>query len=376
MSQRSRHILAPLVLALVAAAAGVHAGPGAHGPNGEHLGGAAAPAASGLARLPDGSVNVPKPAQRRMQLRTVLAPQTQAAETVELNGRVAADPNAGGRVQAVHGGRVEAGPHGLPLAGQPVRRGQVLAYLRHHAEPFAEANQRAELAALRASRQIAEQRLNRLEALEGTTPRKEIEAARAELASLKAREASVGGSIGMRETVVAPVTGVIVRADVQLGEVVQAHDTMFEIVDPARLVVEATTADAGLAQRLQTAHLVQHPAYRLRLVGAAGALRDGVLPLTFKATAPRGTAALAVGQPVTVVAQLAERVKGIVLPAAAVVRNPANEPVVWIKVGAERFVPQPVDLRMLDAGTVIVTRGLAPDNRVLVQGAALVNQIR
>jgi hypothetical protein len=59
-----------------------------------------------------------------------------------------------------------------------------------------------------------------------------------------------------------------------------------------------------------------------------------------------------------------------------VVRNPANEPVVWIKSGAERFIPQPVQLRPLDAATVVVTHGLGADNRVVVQGAALIAQIR
>jgi hypothetical protein len=59
-----------------------------------------------------------------------------------------------------------------------------------------------------------------------------------------------------------------------------------------------------------------------------------------------------------------------------VVRSPANEPIVWIKTGAERFMPQPVQVQPLDAGTVLVTQGLSADNRVLVEGAALVAQIR
>jgi len=58
------------------------------------------------------------------------------------------------------------------------------------------------------------------------------------------------------------------------------------------------------------------------------------------------------------------------------VRSPSNEPIVWIKTGAERFMPQPVQIQPLDAATVLVTQGLAADNRVLVQGAALVAQIR
>jgi hypothetical protein len=105
------------------------AAPGAHGPNGEHLDApGTAVNASGLARLPDGSVNVPKLAQRRMAIRTLLAPESEAAATVELPGRVVMDPNASGRVQAVHGGRIEPGPKGLPVAGQAVRRGEVLAW--------------------------------------------------------------------------------------------------------------------------------------------------------------------------------------------------------------------------------------------------------
>ena len=39
-------------------------------------------------------------------------------------------------------------------------------------------------------------------------------------------------------------------------------------------------------------------------------------------------------------------------------------------------MPQPVQVQPLDAGTVLVTQGLSADNRVLVQGAALVAQIR
>jgi len=53
------------------------AGPGAHGPNGEHLDQAPSSSVGGLARMPDGSVNVPKLAQRRMELRTQIAPETE-----------------------------------------------------------------------------------------------------------------------------------------------------------------------------------------------------------------------------------------------------------------------------------------------------------
>ena len=355
-----------------------HAAPGAHGPGGEHLDAPGTVNASGLARLPDGSVNVPKLAQRRMGIRTVMAPESAAAATIELPGRVVMDPNAGGRVQAAHGGRIEPGPRGLPVAGQKVARGEVLAFVRHHTEPYAMANQQSQLSELRANRTLAEKRMQRLESLEGTVPRKEIDAARAELQSLSERERAVGDSLVSREALTAPVAGVIARADVIAGQVVESRDILFEVIDPARVLVEAVTVEASLIGRVGSAHLASVPGVTLKLLGGARSLRDGVLPLTFSARADKaGTALpLAVGQPITVVATLNESAKGFVLPAQAVVRNSSNEPVVWIKSGAERFIPQPVQYRPLDAQTVLVVQGLGTDNRVVVLGAPLISQIR
>ena len=363
------------ILAMVSALS-AWAGPGAHGPNGEHLDQASSPTAGGLARLADGSVNVPKLAQRRMGLRTQLAPESEAASTIQLPGRVVADPNASGQVQATHGGRVEPGPRGLPMAGQAVKQGEVLVWVRHHADPFALAAQQSQRAELKAARDLAEQRLRRLEMLEGTVPRKDIDAARIDVQSLTEREQRIAASLDVREPLRAPVSGVIARADVKAGQIVETREVLIEVIDPARLMVEASTPDVSLGSRLGAAHLAGLGGVKLQLVGAARSLRDGMLPLNFRASVAAGAAPLAVGQTVTLVAALKERRKGIVLPASAVVRSPANEPIVWIKTGAERFMPQPVQVQPLDAGTVLVTQGLAADNRVLVQGAALVAQIR
>lgn len=365
-----------IALACLTMAAAVHAGPGAHGPNGEHLDGppdVAVP--NSLARLPDGSVNVPMLAQRRLGIRTVVAQETDAAATLELPGRVVMDPNAGGRVQTLSGGKVQPGPKGLPVAGQSVRKGEVLGLVVYNAAPFEVANQQAQLAELRSNRHLAQQRLQRLESLEGTVPRKDIEAARAELESFAAREKAIGASVGATERLVAPLSGVIARADVVAGQVVEPKDVLFEVVDPARVLVEATTSDASLGTKLGAASLAGVPDVKLQFLGAARSLREGALPLTFR-VAGTGALPLAIGQPVTVVAALNETVKGIVLPAQAITRSSANESVVWVKASAERYVPQPVQFRALDAQRVVVTQGLGADNRVVVQGAPLIAQIR
>jgi len=365
-----------IALSFMALVADVGAAPGAHGPNGEHLDTRPAVASGNtLARLPDGSVNVPMLAQRRLGIRTLVALETDATATVELPGRVVIDPTASGRVQTVIGGKVDPGPSGLPVAGQAVRRGQVLAYVHHHAEPLAVAAQRAQLSEIRSNLALAEQRVKRLESLEGTVPRKEIEAARAELESLAARDKALQTGLNVREPLVAPVSGVVARAEVVSGQVVEPRDVLFEIVDPTRILIEATTTDVQLAIGLSRATLVGIDGVELQFVGGARALREGTLPLTFRARAAKPLP-LALGQPVTVLAAQKEHVRGFVLPAQAITRNPANEPVVWIKSGAERYIPQPVQFRALEAQTVVVTHGLGADNRVVVQGAALIAQIR
>ncbi|MFC0253625.1 efflux RND transporter periplasmic adaptor subunit [Massilia consociata] len=350
------------------------AGPGAHGPNGEHLDDKASATAGGLARLPDGSVNVPKPAQRRMGVRTLMVKEGEFARTVVLNGRAAIDPNAGGRVQAPFAGQIAPGPSGLPVAGQRVTKGQVLARLRPLGSAIERGNQAAQLAELRANRDLLVKRVKRLESLEGVVPAREVEAARAELLATIGRERAVAQSVGGMETIVAPASGVIASASVLNGQMVESREVLFEIVDPQQMLVEALSTDASLARRISAATLQDVPDVELTLLGGGRSLRDGALPLNFRA---RGaTLDLAVGQPVTVLARLDTTVKGIALPAAALARNPANETVVWIKSGAQRFIALPVEATALDARTVIVTKGLSPDNRVVVSGASLINQIR
>ena len=90
---------------------------------------AAAASGNGPRRLPDGSVFLPKPAQRQIGVRTLQVEAGELPKATELSGKVVMDPNAGGKVQAIVAGRVTPGPRGLPLPGQTVKKGEVLAYV-------------------------------------------------------------------------------------------------------------------------------------------------------------------------------------------------------------------------------------------------------
>ena len=152
-------------------------------------------------RLPDGSVFLPKPAQRQIAVTNRTCRNKGAPRAIELAGKVVMDPNAGGKVQPVQAGRIEAGPRGLPGAGQSVSKGQILAYVVPSASQIERSNQAAQLAELRASRALAEKRVARLKQLADTIPRKEIEVAESEIVSLSGRIAAVGaGPVHTRGT--------------------------------------------------------------------------------------------------------------------------------------------------------------------------------
>ena len=338
--------------------------------------GASSATTSGPQRLPDGSVFLPKPAQRQIGVRTAVTAIAALPQSVELQGRVVMDPNAGGKVQAVLAGRLQPGPKGLPTVGQAVRAGEVLAYVAPSSGQIERANQSAQLAELRASKALAEKRLARLRELSDTVPRKEIEAAESEVSSLGERITAVGGGLTNRDVLVAPVAGVIASANAVSGQVVEARELVFEVVDPKRLRVEAMAYDLALAQNVGGAYLAVGPE-RVPLVflGAARVLREHALPLAFRAEGG-ALAALAVGQPVRVFVTTRATVEGVAVPAASLVKNPANETIVWVKTAAEHFAPRPVRVEPLDGTRVAVVAGLRGDERVVTAGATLVNQIR
>jgi cobalt-zinc-cadmium efflux system membrane fusion protein len=221
------------------------------------------------------------------------------------------DPNAGGKVQPLNAGRIEPGPRGLPNAGQAVRKGEVLAYV----VPVGGAHRALQpggTAGRAACRQgLADKRVARLQELADTVPRKEIEAAESEAASLTARIAAVGGGLSTREALLAPVSGVIASANVVAGQVVDARELIFEIVDPSRLRIEALAFDAAIAQHRHRDDGRGQPSVCRSLSSAPrAACVNKRCPWP---SVPRANALnmLAVGQPVRVFVQTKDKVKGI-----------------------------------------------------------------
>lgn len=328
-------------------------------------------------RLADGSLFVPKSAQRAWGVRTRLAVTATHAATVELNGTVIPDPDTGGLVQATQTGSVLPGPTGMPVPGRVVKRGEVLAYLRPAANAVDRGNQQAQLAAIESQRLLAEQRVQRLERLAGTAgavSQETLDVARAEAASLQRQREFVGNSVSGRDALVAPVSGVLSATHVVAGQVVDAKETLFKIVDPSRLWVEALAYDPALVAGVRTASArAGDVPLALAFVGGGRSLRAQALPLLFRITTKN--APVAVGQPLPVVVATNSTVQGVKVARSALAGSGVSAQL-WVHEGAERFVPRRVTVRALDAEYVVITDGVQAGERVVEQGATLLGQVR
>ena len=91
---------------------------------------------------------------------------------------------------------------------------------------------------------------------------------------------------------------------------------------------------------------------------------------------PMNSGAEAVETVIKAVRKWGYKVKGIPVPVASLMKNPANQTVVWVKTAPERFEPRTVTTEPLDGVNAAVTSGLEPGDRVATQGATLINQVR
>lgn len=329
-------------------------------------------------RLPDGSVFLPKTSQRLLEVRTLLAKETPQTPRQSFVGRIIANPNRSGLVQSSTGGRISPPVAGFPKLGQSVKAGDVLATVTP-ALLAIDASQIGQTAGdLDQQIALAKTKLDRarklLETNAGT--RVQVEETELTLKGLERRRVMLANSEVRSEAMVAPVDGVISSIRAVPGQVVASQDVLFEIVDPGSRWVEAFVFDAtgSLAFKEPVASSADGRTFPLTFLGRSQSLRQQSAILQFEIT--ERVSGVDVGSPVTVHALSGDPVTGVVLPRAAVVRASNGEDIVWRHTEPERFVAQPVRVSAFDGAQVLVQAGLKSGERIVVQGAELINQVR
>jgi membrane fusion protein, heavy metal efflux system len=326
-------------------------------------------------RLPDGSVFVPKATQRILAIRTTMTADGRFQRSIELPGRVIPDPNASGLVQASAGGRLSPPPGGFPRLGTRVNAGDVLAHVTAPLQAIDISDMRQRQGELDQQIAIVERRVVRYEPLvqSGAVTRVQLDEARLELQGLRDRRAALDKARREPEALIAPVDGVIADGTPVAGQMAQPNTVVFQIVDPARLWVEALSFDA-LGATAASAQTAQGHTLALTYRGSGFSDRNQSIPVHFAIDGD--VSRVRVGQFVTVFASTGEEMRGIALPRAAVVRSANGQDLVYEHVSAERFQPRPVRIEPLDGERVLIAAGITADKRIVVQGAELIDQVR
>ncbi|KQP91586.1 RND transporter [Methylobacterium sp. Leaf113] len=335
-------------------------------------------AATDLAqRLPDGSVFVPKPTQRLLDLRTTLTKQGTFHRTVELPARVIPDPNASGVVQSSVGGRLSPPPSGLfPRLGTIVKKGDVLAYVTPPVQAIDVSDMRQRQGELDQQIDVLARRVDRYRKLAttGAVAQTQLDDALSELQGARDRRLALDKVRHQPEALVAPVDGVIAQASAVAGQMAAAGAMVFQIVDPDRLWVEALSFDALTTAQNATARFADGRTLSLVYKGAGLADRNQALPVQFAVQG--STSGLRVGQFLTVLAGTDTEQSGLALPRAAVIRSGNGQAIVYEHVAAERFEARPVRVEPLDGTNVLVAEGVGAGRRIVTEGAELLDQVR
>lgn len=363
-------LVAFLVLALTAAAS-AHDGHD-HGTDIRASGG------NNPQRRPDGAIFLPKPTQRLLDVRTATVKLETATRAVRLAGRVAANPNFSGVVQSTIPGRYEAPASGVPPLGSRVKAGDVMGRVAPSFASIDSSDMAQTLGDIEQKLSIVRAKLARQEQLLRTNVVAPalVDETRMEVEGLLKRRTDLLAARVRSGELRAPVDGIIAATRVVSGQVVTQSDRLFEIVDPARLLVEALVFDqldpdaVGEASAAAAGEVT----VELRYLGRSRALQQQYALMQFEVVA--SASPLSVGMPVTVVARTGAPMSGLFLPRTALAQAPNGQTVVFEHKEPEVFVPRPVRTEPFDSQTVLVTGGLEAGTKIVVRNSPLVSQVR
>lgn len=325
-------------------------------------------------------VILPKASQFLLGIRTARSESRQATESARLVGRVVPDPAGYARVQSAQAARVVYDPaFPIPVPGQPVKRGQVVAVLEPNLSAIERSDKRAALYKVEGEISLLERQLARWDQARGVVVAKEVETARVQLDNLRKEKAQIMGTALGRDLVLAPVDGQVTDVHIVPGEVVSPDTVLVEIVDPAQLRVEAVLHDLALADRLvrgrAETRLLPEQSFDLDLVGVSPRLdpNDQGVHALFSVKETRGK--LRLGMPVDVFAETGVTRLKVSVPRQAVTEI-SGRTLVFVHTAPEAFEARPVTLGRTIGGWIEIDDGLQAGERVVSQGVAQLKAVR
>jgi RND family efflux transporter MFP subunit len=309
------------------------------------------------------------------------------------NGTLRARPGGESRIAAPVAGRLGASGAGFPVVGREVEAGEVLAALSPKVGGDADpASLQLAVTQARLDLELARKDLARLEELASAeaVPEKRVLDARravaegeAKLAAGEARKArfegtSASGGAG-RILLRSTVRGTLALVGASPGTFVEEGREIFHVVDLDRLWLEVQVpeADVGRIGKPTGAWFEVEgfdrpfeiaPGRGGRVIGFGGVIDPQTRTAPLVLELPNAGGDLRVGMFARVHVLTGAPVKGVAVPASAIVDD-GSEQVVFVEVSGERFERRPVRVGLRDRDRVQVLAGVQPGERVVSRGA-------
>jgi RND family efflux transporter MFP subunit len=272
--------------------------------------------------------------------------------------------------------------------GDAVKKGQLLARVRSADYAQKVATARAQVAEARSSAKLADQELERskrlmekdaVDAAELDSRAAKAESAHAQLDAAIAREREA--SIALADTViVAPMDGVVLSRQVEVGTLVSAGMPAFVVADLSSMKVVFGVSQAQV-EKLKVGMPLTVDTTSAKVTRIAPAADNSGRVFSVEATLPNADGALRAGSIVSIglAENAAAQADSLVVPLSAVVRspshpeNPRNFAVFVLEGDGERAPAHLADVQLGDVlgNDVTVIAGLAQGQRVVTVGATL-----
>ncbi|MGK2859545.1 MAG: efflux RND transporter periplasmic adaptor subunit [Thermoanaerobaculia bacterium] len=365
-------LLTALLLALLALGCGREAAEEDHH---EEEGGAEA-----HQELPSNLLAIEETMVRDLRLTTATVEQRPGGEGVSVVGELRADQQRYAEVGAPLTARVVR-LHAEP--GDEVRAGQLLAEAQSVELGRARADYDSAAARLAVARAAVERKRSLADRI---VPRREVEEAEAALASAEADLRSAAAALealgarasgGSRFALVAPLSGTVLDRDIALGQMIDPSHVAFRVADLSTLwlVAHAFERDAvrvspGTPARVVLAAFPGQPfTGQVTYVGRQVDSSSRTIPVRIELENPGGV--LRPGMSATAWLQVSDAGGEVVTVPVAALQRVRDEWVVFVPRSESTFEIRPVGRGRDLQGEVEILRGLAPGEKVVVDGAFL-----
>jgi cobalt-zinc-cadmium efflux system membrane fusion protein len=334
--------------------------------------GAAAPAPAPAST--GGGIVVPKEGQFALGILTELAAPREMTRSTVVTGRVVPRTEAVADVVAPIGGRVTGG--GLPRLGDRVARGEVLFRVAQVLSPSERASLRSEAIRARAELASAEREVSRMERLEGVVAGKQVveakirlDAARDAYAAINAQLAGEGGTVA----VTAPIAGVITKAAITSGEIVDGARVVYTIADLSKVWVEADLFEGdlprveGAVEAVITTPAVPDATFAGRLYRTGSSVDPASRTITALFLVDNPGERLKLNMSASVALATGGRSRVLAVPQGAIVESGGRRRV-FVHTAPEEFQARDVVLGAEEGGYVEIVSGVKVGERVVSSG--------